>query len=40
MMPSSGWKARPANGLIWSPLLYLWWMLCSQLQRGEREQDA
>jgi hypothetical protein len=31
-MPSSGWKARPAKGLIWSPLLYLWWMTCSHLQ--------
>ncbi len=34
MMPSRGWKASPAKGLIWSPLLYLWWIMCSQLEGG------
>lgn len=31
-MPSRGWKASPAKGLIWSPLLYLWWITCSHLR--------
>jgi hypothetical protein len=32
-MPSSGWKASPANGDSVCSLLYLWWMWCSMLQR-------
>ena len=32
MMPSRGWKARPAKGLSASCLLYWWCMWCSDLQ--------
>lgn len=36
MMPSRGWKARPAKGLSASCLLYWWCMWCSDLRAGSR----
>jgi hypothetical protein len=40
MMPSRGWKARPAKGLSASCLLYWWCMWCSDLRAGSRGRHA